>query len=142
MRTFFILAVCLCVCVCSAGEKENLAEEYLVAKGTPELLDSTINGMVEKQIQANPALIPCRMAVLEYCRRSLSFEVHKQALITLYAEKFTADELRELIRIARTPLGKKLAAFDRELGLKLSSWNEQKLAENLPEFQKKLDNLK
>ena len=63
MRTFFILAVCLCVCVCSAGEKEKLAEEYLVAKGTPELLDSTINGMVEKQIQANPALIPCRMAV-------------------------------------------------------------------------------
>ena len=48
MRTFFILAVCLCVCVCSAGEKEKLAEEYLVAKGTPELLDSTINGMVEK----------------------------------------------------------------------------------------------
>ena len=139
MKRICILLVCGLVCLVQGGERTKLAEEYLLAKGTPELLESTISGMVDKQIQSNPALAPYRMAVLEYCRKSLSFEAHKKELIALYAEKFTAEELRELIRIAKTPLGKKLAVFDRELGLKLSLWNEQKLAENLPGFQKKLE---
>lgn len=137
-----VVLVCLFFCFVQAGERVKLAEEYLLAKGTPELLENTISGMVEKQIRDNPELVPYRMVVLEYYRKSLSFDVHKKELIALYAEKFSADELRELIRTAKTPLGRKLAAFEQELGLKLSLLNERKLMENLPEFQKKLKAVK
>lgn len=137
-----VVLVCLFFCFVQAGERVKLAEEYLLAKGTPELLENTISGMVEKQIRDNPELVPYRMVVLEYYRKSLSFDVHKKELTALYAEKFSADELRELIRTAKTPLGRKLAAFEQELGLKLSLLNERKLMENLPEFQKKLKAVK
>ena len=137
-----VVFVCLFFCFVQAGERVKLAEEYLLAKGTPELLENTISGMVEKQIRDNPELVPYRMVVLEYYRKSLSFDVHKKELTALYAEKFSADELRELIRTAKTPLGRKLAAFEQELGLKLSLLNERKLMENLPEFQKKLKAVK
>lgn len=142
MKLLYIVGVCLLFCSVQAGERVKLAEEYLIAKGTPELLENTISGMVDKQIRDNPELAPYRMVVLEYFRKSLSFDVHKKELIALYAEKFSADELRELIRTVKTPLGKKLAVFERELGLKLSLLNEQKLMENLPGFQKKLKAIK
>lgn len=140
MKRFLTVFLCLLASAAFSAEREKLAEEYLLAKGTPELLENTISGMVDKQIKENPALAPYRLMVLEYCRKSLSFEAHKKELIALYAGRFTAEELRELIRIANSPLGRKLAAFDRDLALKLGEWNNRKLAENLPEFQKKLEN--
>ena len=141
MKPFFAVCFLLTLLPLCGGEKARLAEEYLVAKGTPELMEATVSGMVNKQLQENPELLPYRMAVLEYCRNSLSFETHKQELIAMYTESFSVEELQELIRIARSPLGKKLAVFERELSSKLSSLIDRKLAENMPAFQKKIAEL-
>ena len=84
MKPFCVILFLLAFLPLSGGEKARLAEEYLLAKGTPELMEATVTGMVNKQIQENPELLPYRMAVLEYCRNSLSFETHRQDLIAMY----------------------------------------------------------
>lgn len=114
------------------------AIEYMAARGTPVTMDLTITTSLDAQMRNAPELLPYRMIFLSYFRKSLSFETHKQALAEIYVNSFTPEELAELLRFARSPLGKKLAETDAKIGVALSEMTSRKLEENLPALQKEL----
>jgi len=105
------------------------AEEFLIARGTPEILERQCLLMADKQIAAAPELAEHRDKLLDFYRGAFGFAALKNDLVDIYAREFTEDELREMIRFCNTPVGKKLAAVNAKLVPELAELLERKVLE-------------
>ncbi|MDD3885386.1 MAG: DUF2059 domain-containing protein [Victivallaceae bacterium] len=119
----------------------NAAIEYMVARGTPETMERTLKAVFDSQLAGNPELLPYRDALLGYLRSCLSYEANRDELAAVYAANFTPAELAELTRFARTPLGRKLARVDAEVGAALSEATSRKLVDNQKDFERDLQRI-
>ena len=70
-------------------------------------LASSINTMMDIQMQQNPMLAQHRPALDAFFRKHMSWEALKEDFLSLYVESFTETELREMITFYQTPTGKK-----------------------------------
>lgn len=141
MRKFFLTALLtLTACAMFAAEPTAshlaAAVDFLLAKGTPEVLERQCLLMVDKQIAAQPELAANRALLLEFYRGAFGFAALKDDLAAIYAREFTEAELRELTRFCATPVGKKTAVVNARLVPELAELLERKVREKAAAMQK------
>jgi len=139
-KKFFAVFLMFCaVAVCASEPSVShraAAIEYLAAKGTPQLLENTCRTILAKQIALQPQLAEHREKLLAFYRRALGFEALKEDLAAIYAREYTEEELRELIRFYRSPVGKKSVAVEEKLVPEFAALLERKIGEAAAAFSK------
>ena len=71
--------------------------------------------MLDAQLQSNPELAPYRSILEEWARELFESREATDAYARMYAERFTEQELRDLVAWAESPTGRRAAS--EQLGL-------------------------
>lgn len=78
----------------TASEKE--AAELMEAVGMKSALEQSMEQMLDVQINNNPSLAPFRSVMLTFFKKYMSYESLKPDIIRIYADAFTAQELKDI----------------------------------------------
>lgn len=92
----------------SAGQRAA-ATELLMAMHVPEVLNASVQQMLDAQIRAAPELQGVQDVMRDFARRYVSWEALREQYVDIYASSFSEDELREMTDFYRTETGQKLA---------------------------------
>ena len=112
------------------------AEDLLKAMRMKETSERTVDQMLAMQMQQQPQLAQFKDVMQSFLRKHLSYESIKDDMVKLYKAEFSKDELNELSKFYRTPVGKKaveklpmLSAAGAQIGM-------QRVQQNMGELQK------
>ncbi|MDP5137623.1 DUF2059 domain-containing protein [Rheinheimera baltica] len=104
-----LILLCLSVSTMSiadpAAEKE--AEKLLNIMGMENALQQSMSQMIDIHLQQNQALAPYKDVMMAFFAKHMSYESLKPDMLRIYADAFTAAELRELNNFYATDVGKK-----------------------------------
>jgi hypothetical protein len=98
-----------------------LAKEIIVVKGSSDLYDSVVPGVIEQAkgvlLQANPLLGKDLNDVAGNLRTELAARKSDlfNDLAGLYAARFTEQELKEALAFYKSPLGKKISVTEPQI---------------------------
>lgn len=92
-----------------SAEQRAAATELLMAMHVPEVLDASVQQMLDQQIRAAPELQGVQDVMREFARRYVSWEALREQYVDIYAGSFTEDELRQMTDFYRSEVGQKLA---------------------------------
>ena len=92
--------------VCVPGQLEA-AMELLDSMNVQKTVSSLMPGMVDAQVQRNPALGPYRDIIMNWSRKVLSWETVSSSFSNIYCQTFNEREMKELTAFYRTPTGQK-----------------------------------
>ncbi len=121
--------------VSSNDESRAEAEKLLENLNMKEALALSIEQMLHLQIQQNPALIPYENVMLKFFSKYMSYESLKSQIIDIYAEVFTASELKDINDFYATPTGKKTLQKMPELMVRGGQIGVQRVQDNIQELQ-------
>ncbi len=111
------------------------AEELLRLMDTENLLQESINYMLDVQLQQNPGLLPYRGVMITFFQKHMSYQSLKPELLRIYSSAFTASELRDLAAFYKTPTGMKSLRVMPELTAEGAQIGAQRIQENMQELQ-------
>jgi len=117
----------------TAGIKE--AEKLLDLMNVDQALDESMAGMLDLQLQQNPALAPYKGVMLKFFRKYMSYESIKPDMAKMYADAFTAGELQELNAFYATDVGKKTIEKMPELMMQGAQLGAVRVQTNMGELQ-------
>lgn len=110
------------------------AEELLLAMKADKVLNQSIDEMLDVQAKQNPAMGRLRPVMKKFFDKHMSWNAIKTDMIALYAKEFTKEELEEMTRFYKSPVGQKMAektplltAKGMELGMKRVQENQSEL---------------
>lgn len=126
---------CLGTSYAAADSRSEAAEELLNIMNTAQLLEKSIDQMLQIQIQQNPNLEPYKGTMLKFLKKHMSYENLKDDLIRLYTESFNEDELRQISTFYQTPVGQKAVLKMPELMSKGAQLGASKVQQHIGELQ-------
>ncbi len=138
MKKLFILTlVILSTLSVNADEQRetDVAFQLFEAMQLPTTFQQTIDQMLEMQIQQNPSIEPFKKTMAQFFEKYMGWESMKDDFAKMYMEKFTDDELRELIAFYKTPTGQKTAVLMPVLATQGAAIGQRRVQENMPELQ-------
>lgn len=115
------------------------AEILLTVIDMKSVMEQSIEQMLDVQIQQNPAIGEYRDVMLAFFAKYMSYESIRPAMVTLYSDAFTADELREIIVFNRTPTGQKALELIPTLMREGAVLGAQRVQDNIGELQKMIE---
>lgn len=152
-RTAAIITALMIGAVPAAAQKPSpeaidAARELIVLKGAAPLYGNVIIGVIESVknvfLQQNPMLQKDLNEIALALRTT--YEPKKAELVTqiagLYAERFTLQELKEVLAFYRSPTGKKMLdqepkIIDESMGY-AQNWGDQFSAEVMAKFREEM----
>jgi hypothetical protein len=136
--TLMIVATLGQVTVARATEETHrqAAEALLNLMDMDNLMNESIDQMLEMQVKQNPAIGPFKDEMKKFLSKYMSWSTMKGDMVKIYAAEFTEPELKELLAFYQTPLGKKTVAKMPKLMAKGAELGQQRVQEHLPELQK------
>ena len=111
------------------------AEKLLGIMGIDTALEQSIEQMLQVQLQQNPALAPYKHVLMEFFLKYMSFESLKPEMAKIYANAFSAEELRELNNFYRTPVGMKTIKLMPTLMGQGAQLGASRVQENIGELE-------
>lgn len=120
-----------------AADEEAVAEaeKLLDTMDMQEALELSMDQMLDLQTQANPGLAVFRGTIKEFLSKYMSYESLRPDMVSLYAEAFTADELRDINAFYATPTGQKTITVLPELMTRGGELGALRVQENMGELQ-------
>jgi hypothetical protein len=136
--TLMIVATLGQVTVARATEETHrqAAEALLNLMDMDNLMNESIDQMLEMQVKQNPAIGPFKDEMKKFLSKYMSWSTMKGDMVKIYMAEFTEQELKELLAFYQTPLGKKTVAKMPKLMAKGAELGQQRVQEHLPELQK------
>ena len=122
-----------------ASAQEGGADELMSLMKMEQLLEQSIEQMLQLQIQQNPGIAPFRDIMLSYLQRQMSYDRLKPDMISLYENAFTPDELQGLIDFYRTPVGQKSIEVMPGLMAEGAQLGAARVQENIGELQAEIE---
>lgn len=119
----------------SSPEQRAAATELLVAMRAPEMLESSIRGMLDAQLRNAPELAGVQDVLREFVARYVSWEALREQYVEIYARSFTEDELRQMTDFYRSDAGQKLARAAPRLMAESAALGERAVQEHRAELQ-------
>ena len=116
-----------------ASQKE--AGKLLDEIGMEKMLEQSIQQMLQVQIQQNPGLAPYKNVMLKFFAKNMSYESLKPEFVKIYAEAFSAKELREINQFYKTPTGKKSVELMPQLMAQGAQIGAARVQSNIGELQ-------
>tara|TARA_R110002126_G_scaffold15185_17_gene62570 strand:- start:15075 stop:15536 length:462 start_codon:yes stop_codon:yes gene_type:complete len=98
----FISPICL-----ANSDSQKEAEKLLNTMGMEQAFEQSIDQMLDIQLQQNPALAPYKGVMQEFFSKHMSYDILKPEMLKIYANAFTANELKEINKFYATDVGKK-----------------------------------
>ncbi|MFK7975328.1 MAG: DUF2059 domain-containing protein [Halioglobus sp.] len=89
----------------AASEKQ--AEILLSKLKMKNAMEQSMTNLIDLQVQQQPALGPFRGVMQDFFSKYMSYESLKPDMVKIYAEAFTANELKEINAFYETDTGKK-----------------------------------
>lgn len=114
---------------------KKAAEKLLDMIGMKNVLEQSIEQMLDFQLQQQPALMPYKEVMMKFLKKHMSFESLKNDFINMYVSEFTEKELNDITEFYQTPTGKKTIEKIPALMAKGAQIGEEKVRQNLPELQ-------
>ena len=142
-RRVAVLILFACFCVLSAGpalaassRHVQAAEQLLETIHIDQLLEGSMDSMLQLQFKNNPGLQPFEATFREFFKKYMSAESLHDEFIALYTETFSETELQELDSFYATPTGQKSLQVSPQLLARGAAIGQQRVQENLPELQR------
>ncbi|MBX2823159.1 MAG: DUF2059 domain-containing protein [Gammaproteobacteria bacterium] len=143
MKSVLLLAVLLGsqfpVWVSADEESAAQAEILLEVMNMESVLEQSIEQMLDLQIQQNPAIGQFREIMLSFLAKHMSYESMKPDMVKMYADSFTADELRDMIAFNQTATGQKALRLLPSLMQEGAALGATRVQENLGELQQMIE---
>lgn len=117
-----------------AAERE--AEALLESMQMEVALEESLSQIMDIQLQQNPALLPYKDVVMQFFRKHVSYSSLKPEMIKIYAEVFTAEELRDINAFYRTETGQKTIRLMPQLSAAGAQLGLQRIQQNGAELQR------
>jgi len=114
------------------------AEALMDLMQMDNLLQSSIEQMLQIQIQQNPSIAPFENIMLDYLNKQMSYEQLKPDLIRIYTDAFSDEELNELIDFYKTPTGAKSIRLMPDLMQQGAQLGTAKVQENIAELEQSI----
>lgn len=141
--TVLLIATVASASITSAGSQTDnpakLAEELLVAIGTPQSIERSLPEMVQVQIAQAPELALYRDVLLAFYKETVGWEQMKDELVPLYTRAFSPEELRRMLDFYRSAVGRKALEQLPALSAQGAQLALRKVQARLPELQKRVD---
>lgn len=99
-------------------------------------LEESLSQIMDIQLQQNPALLPYKDVVMQFFRKHVSYSSLKPEMIQIYAEVFTAQELRDINAFYRTETGQKTIRLMPQLSAAGAQLGLQRIQQNGAELQR------
>ncbi len=135
----FTLSLCISGMAIADDNARNEAEALLNTLNIQELLDRTIEQSLETQLKQNPDLIPYKQVMLSFLAKYMSYPSIKPELVNIYAEAFSAAELREISDFYKTPTGQKTIRKMPELMKQGGEIGARRVHEHIQELQRMIE---
>jgi hypothetical protein len=114
---------------------ESEAEILLNTMGMEEAMIQSMSQMIDVQLQQNPALSPYKDVMRKFFSKHMSWESLKPEFLKIYANAFTATELREINKFYATDTGKKTIENMPALMAQGAQIGAVRVQENIGELQ-------
>jgi hypothetical protein len=111
------------------------AGKMLDSMGMETVLGQAIETTLDEEIRQQPNLTPYKGVMLEFFRKYMSYKSLRPELVELYANEFSAAELKEMRTFYETPTGKKAIEKMPVLMSKGSQIGVRRVQENMPELE-------
>ncbi len=128
-----------------SASHQAVAKELIATLKIGELMQTSTATMIDAQIKQIPPLAPYRDVMIEWARRYITAEAALPEFVKAYMAAFTEQELQELVKFYKTPVGQKLVAKQADLlnqgaaiGERLAQEHQAKLDEMLQARAKEL----
>lgn len=120
VRTVLVVAMFWSFPALAQDEKALAAAHDLVeVMRVEQQIQATIDPLLDQQIAANPDLAPVQDVMRAFFTKYFTADEIRPRLAQLYAEHFTASELKVMTKFYRTSAGQKL--IDKEVELTAAS---------------------
>lgn len=135
--TFVFLAAALVItnAFAATDSHNKAADELLDAMNMNELLEQSIESMMQFELSNNPALLPYEETMRAFFKKYMSGDSLRDEFIAIYVETFSENELIEIADFYKTETGQKALKTAPELLAKGAAIGQQRVQENLPELQ-------
>jgi hypothetical protein len=97
------------VCLADNASHRRAAETLLTVIEAEQDMQKDAELILENLLRQNPEFAPRNAAVKTFVMKYVNWPSLKEDVITLYVQAFTEDELKQLTKFYRTPLGQKVA---------------------------------
>ena len=134
-KLLLILLLAFCTNAYAGTGAQREAEKLFSTLGMEASMNQTIENILNMQLQQNPSLAPYKEVMLEFFRKHMSYEALKPDLIAIYAEAFTADELKAINSFYLTDAGKKTISIMPTLAQKGGQLGVKRMQTHMYELQ-------
>ena len=121
-----------------APERLRAAAELVDAMNVQQMMNETADATIRAQVKQTPMLAQFEDILRETMSRALRWEDIRSDYVRMYAEVYTADELRQLRTFYQTPLGQRLLATMPQVALKSMEISNRRMEQFLPEMQQRI----
>ncbi len=131
-----IITTLFCAQISKADEASKAEAEILLETiNMQQILTQSIEQMLELQLQQNPAMAPYKHVMLQFLSKHMSYESLKPQMLAMYADAFTAAELKDINTFYHTETGKKTLSTMPQLMAQGGQIGAQKVQDNIQELQ-------
>ena len=102
----------------AADESEALAEKLLVALNAEHSFEENVRSMALAQVQAQPDLAIYADIFEQFYRKYLGYQAIRGGLIEGYVERFSKQELAQLVEFYESDIGRKSTKFSPQIATK------------------------
>lgn len=114
-------------------ERMQAARELMTGMNMRETFEKTKEQMLARQL-ADTALRDMQDILRDFMDRALKWEDLEPEFVRIYAETYTADELRQLGAFYQTPLGRRMLETLPEISAKSNEISQRRVQQYLPEM--------
>ncbi len=137
VKVFLICFFCALMTNLYAGDNSiATAKKLFKVMNLSENYQETIKKGVDFQIRANPQLAPFKNVMLSFFQKYMGWDSIKDDLAKIYSDKFTVNEMNQLIKFYKTPVGKKSIKLMPYLYEQGSIIGQKRVQQHIGELQK------
>ncbi len=123
-----------------AGEAERQAAgELLEATRFEKIMEDSTNAAIQMVKQANPEIAPYEATLRKFYKKHMGAESLKEEMVAMYAEIFSAKELKDIAAFYKTPAGQKALEKIPEIMQRAMQIAHNRLFQHMGELQEMLE---
>jgi len=115
------------------------AEALLSKLNMKTAMEKSMNSLIDLQVQQQPALGPYREVMKSFFRKYMSYESLKPDMVKIYADAFTAQELKEINAFYDTDTGRKTLEMMPTLMGQGGQLGARRVQENMEELRQMIE---
>lgn len=142
MKKTVLTLVCTTLTFFGAPTKEHKEEafKFMDELNFKKLMSDSVENSVKTLIHTNPKLEKHKEKLKGFYEKCVSYDAIKDDLAEMYANDFTAEELKEMTAFYHSKLGKKMLEKTPSLMQKSMQFGQERVSKNMDELNKILEN--